>query len=286
MALAVAVTAVCALVLVLARLWRRLEAAERLAERQRQELSHASRLAIVGELTASIAHEINQPLGAILSNADAGEILLGRPSPPLAEIRRILVDIRRDGLRASGVIRDVRALVRRREPDLHLLDADTLVADTVQLLDAETRRRRLAVITVPSPRPLSLRGDPALLQQVLINLLLNAMDATEALGPGVGGATLRPPIEIGVDGTPESGVRIRVVDSGVGIRDARMDQLFDSFHTSKPHGMGLGLSIARSIVEGHGGRIEAGNNAGSGATFVVMLPAAVEPPATSTVDPA
>jgi len=247
-------------------------AAETVSQRQRQELAHASRLAVVGELTASIAHEINQPLGAILSNADASEILMERAEPPLEEVRRILADIRRDGLRASDVIRHVRTLARKRELDLQLLDANALALEVTLLLEDESQRRRIALPVELSLQPAPVLGDRALLEQVLINLVMNAMDAVESAIPDED--AFRPPVVLGVGITAYHEVEWRIVDAGSGIPDDKLDRLFDSFYTSKPHGMGLGLSIARSIVQAHGGRIQAENNRRSGATFRVILPPA------------
>lgn len=240
------------------------------SQRQRQELAHASRLAVVGELTASIAHEINQPLGAILSNADAGEILLEDPNPPLDEVRQILADIRRDGLRASDVIRHVRTLVRKRELVLERLDANVVVTDVLALLDPEARRRRIPLANALLQQPAYLRGDRAHLEQVLINLMLNAMDAVEAAGAADN--VPAAPIVAAVSYTSHGEIEFGVTDGGHGVPADRLGHLFDSFYTSKPHGMGLGLSIARSIVEAHGGRIRAENNRDAGATFRVTLP--------------
>lgn len=242
------------------------------AKRQQQELAHASRLSIVGELTASIAHEINQPLGAILSNVDAAEILLDRANPPLDEIRQILADVRRDGLRASDVIRHVRTLVRKRELEMVKLDANAIAADVIALLEPEARRRRIPIASVLSPQHAYVRGDRAHLEQVLINLMLNAMDAIETTS-GAGGASAAPaPIVIGVSSTRHREIEIWISDAGPGVPAERLSHLFDSFYTSKPHGMGLGLSIARSIAEAHGGRIRVENNRDSGATFKITLP--------------
>ncbi|MET0580821.1 MAG: ATP-binding protein [Pseudoxanthomonas sp.] len=240
-------------------------------QRQRQEIAHASRLSIVGELTASIAHEINQPLGAILSNADAGEILLESGDGSLDEVRRILGDIRRDGLRASDVIRHVRALVQKREFEPVKVDAQALVSSVAALLKPEATRRRMTIAVASSGRSHSLLGDPALLEQVLINLILNAMDALE-IASSDAKYDNHAPITMEVAASEHDEVEIRVADAGPGIPPERLAHLFDSFYTSKEHGMGLGLSIARSIVEKHGGRIVAQNNRDKGATFRLLLP--------------
>lgn len=255
---------------------RSAEAARALSERQLQGLVHTSRLAIVGELTASIAHEINQPLGAILSNAEAGDILLGRVDPPLEEIRQILQDIHRDGLRASNVIRQVRTLVRKQQFTLEKLDANTLAEDVMDLVAGEARKRRIRLHHAPALAPAYIRGDRAPLEQVLLNLLLNAMDAMDTMGstdaddePEIGS---QMPVVLGVTQLASDDIEIRIVDGGPGIPPDRLDRLFDSFYTSKAHGMGLGLSIARSIVEAHGGWIHAENNPSAGATFRVIFP--------------
>lgn len=242
------------------------------AKRQQQELAHASRLSIVGELTASIAHEINQPLGAILSNVDAGEILLDRPNHPLDEIRQILADVRRDGLRASDVIRHVRTLVRKRELEMEKIDANSIAADVIALLELEARRRRIPIATALSPQHAYVRGDRAHLEQVLINLMLNAMDAIETMSAADDAPATSTPIVIGTSSTRHREIEIWISDAGPGVPAERLSHLFDSFYTSKPHGMGLGLSIARSIAEAHGGRIRVENNRDSGATFKITLP--------------
>jgi C4-dicarboxylate-specific signal transduction histidine kinase len=245
---------------------------EAVVQRQQEELVHASRLSIVGELTASLAHEINQPLGAILSNVDAGEILLEHPDPPLGEVKQILADIRRDGLRASGVISHVRKLVRKREIEFERLDANSVATDVVALLESQARVRRIFVARTLWPQPAYVRGDRALIEQVLINLVMNAMDAVEAVGAADELPSARAPVALTVSTTSHGEIEFEIVDAGTGIPADRLDRLFDSFYTSKAHGMGLGLSIARSIVESHGGRIHATNNREAGATFRVTLP--------------
>ena len=237
---------------------------------QTQDVAHVSRLAVVGALTASIAHEIHQPLGAILANAEAGDLLCDRvrkgDAAALATLREILSDVRRDALRASGVIRDVRALAGRRVPAFAPFDANALALSTVRLLAVDLRRRRLRIDVQPLPGDATLHGDRAQIERVLVNLLLNAMDATASRPPP------RPPIGLGIARTDTGSIEFTVKDAGPGLSEAHLARLFHSFHSTKAHGMGLGLSIARSIVEAHGGTIRGENNAGAGATFRVTLP--------------
>lgn len=237
------------------------------------DVAHISRLAIVGELTASIAHEIHQPLGAILANAEAGDLLVDRvhAGDRIARdaMRDILADVRRDALRASVVIRQVREMAGRREPESVRIDANALAYHAVRLLDAERRGRGMRIDVVPLPGDAALHGDRGQLERVLVNLLLNAMDATED-APA-------EPIVLGVARSPQGAIELSVRDAGQGIPDTHLPRLFHSFHTTKAHGLGLGLSIARSIVEAHGGWISAENNAGRGATFRVALPEAHAP---------
>jgi PAS domain S-box-containing protein len=237
-------------------------------EEVRQELAHAARLAIVGELTASIAHEINQPLGAILSNADAAEMLLESSPAPLDEVRQILDDIRKDDLRASEVIRRLRTLLRKREMEVQPVDLNDMILEVLRLVRAEAGRRVVAVETSLAVDLPLVRGDKIHLQQVLLNLLLNGMEAM-ADAPGGRRITVRS----SVDGNGL--VEIAVSDTGSGIAPDRLPRLFDPFFSTKKEGMGLGLSIARSLVEAHGGRIWAENNP-EGATFRFTLPTGAE----------
>src|SRR5262249_17478925 len=147
------------------------------AEETRRELAHASRLTLVGEFTASIAHEINQPLGAILSNADAAEMLLESPSPALDQVRAILGDIRKDDLRAHDVIRRLRALLKKREMETLPVDLNEVSSDILLLVQAEARRRRITVESAPADDLPLVRGDKVHLQQVLLNLVFNGMEA-------------------------------------------------------------------------------------------------------------
>jgi PAS domain S-box-containing protein len=240
--------------------------AELEAARQRTDLAHASRLAIVGELTASIAHEINQPLGAILSNAETAEILLQSKQPHLEEVQHILADIRKDDLRASEVIRRMRELLRKRELEFKLIDLNVVASDVFRFVDGETHRRGVEIEKQFADTLPVVRGDVIHLQQVLLNLILNGMEAMSESSK----SNRRLTIRTAYDG--KGNIEVAVEDSGPGIPSERLPRLFDSFFTTKTHGMGLGLSIVRSIVEAHGGRIWAENNASGGACFRFTLP--------------
>jgi PAS domain S-box-containing protein len=238
------------------------------AEEAMQHLAHAARLAAVGELTASIAHEINQPLGAILSNTEAAELLLESGSPSLDKVRMILADIRKDDLRASEVIRRVRGLLRKRELLMLPLDLNEVAGEVGRLVAANASRHSVALETEVAPGLPAVRGDRVHLQQVLLNLLLNAIDAMTDTPP----AERRIVVRTGRDGGRS--VRVSISDRGPGVPPDKLPRIFDAFVTTKEHGLGLGLALARSIVEAHGGRIEAVNNPAGGATFSFVLPAA------------
>ncbi|MGH7345267.1 MAG: sensor histidine kinase, partial [Candidatus Rokuibacteriota bacterium] len=234
----------------------------------RLELAHASRLASVGELLASIAHEINQPLTSILTNASAGL----RRLPALAaadqadELLEIFVDIRDQGRRAGDVIERVRALAGKRPLERRPLDVNEVAGEIVTLVRGEARRRNVTLRTelVASLPPID--ADRVSLQQVMLNLMLNGMDAMdqrEAADRRLVVSTRRL----------DDAVEVAVSDTGHGIPADRLPKVFDAFFTTKKEGLGLGLAIARSIVEAHGGRIWAEDNGGRGATFHLALPA-------------
>lgn len=235
-----------------------------------------ARLAMVGQITASISHEMNQPLGAIRHNAEAGLLLLGAQHCDETEIREIFDDIRRDNRRASDLVRRLRELLQDHELQLDSVLINDVVSDVVKLTRIESRRRHVQVETQCAELPILL-GDPARLQQVLLNLILNALDAVDGLPES------RRHIFIRTARHGATGILVEVIDRGCGIDQEKLPKIFNSFVTSKQHGMGLGLAIARSIVEAHGGRIWAKNNAaGVGATVAfeidslgakVMMPA-------------
>lgn len=229
------------------------------------ELAHASRLATAGELTASIAHEINQPLAAILTNADAAEMLLQSGADRREDLRMILTDIRRDDLRASNVIRRLRTLLSNKEIDHQILDLAEVVTDACAILQAEARRREVTLLVRSTPTTGRVFGDPVQVQQVLINLALNAMDAVAEMPED------RRTVVVSVQS--EAGrLAMTVRDRGPGIAPEHLSKLFDSFFSTKRRGMGLGLSIARTIVEAHRGRIRVESDPVNGTVFTVSWP--------------
>jgi PAS domain S-box-containing protein len=236
------------------------------AQRRLSEVAHLARAGAMGEMAASIAHELNQPLGAILSNAGAAELLLAKDPLPLDEIREILADIRADNHRASEVVVGMRALLRRHDFRRQPVDANDLVRATVRLLASDALRRHVAVGMDLSRDLPALTGDQVHLQQVLMNLLLNGMDAA-AVHPA---EARRVVVSTGrgVDGS----IEIAVSDSGQGIPEADLSRIFEPFYTTKDDGLGMGLSIARTIVEMHGGCIAAENRAEGGAIVRITLP--------------
>jgi PAS domain S-box-containing protein len=240
--------------------------AEAEASRQRAELAHVARVSTMGELAASVAHELNQPLGAILANAEAADLFLNQNPPALDELRAILVDIRQDDERASEVIRRMRALLRKHELERLPLQINSVVEDVLQVVSGDAALRKIAIgaeLALGLPKIL---GDRVHLQQVLLNLMLNGMDAM------AGEPRERRRLSIRTRSSADGLVELAVVDSGHGIEPEKLPRLFEAFYTTKPNGMGMGLSISRTIIEAHHGRISAENNAGGGAVFRVALP--------------
>ena len=245
---------------------RRRQWAEREAQRRRGELAHMTRVATMGELTASLAHEINQPLAAILSNAQAGQRLIAAGGIIGEEIGEILADIAADDRRAGEVIRRMRALLRKGDSELTILDVNHLVAEVIGLVRGEMILQNVSHTLDLSSAVPPVHGDQVQLQQVLLNLVVNALDAMKEISAGHRRLVLRTSVP------DEQSVQVSVVDSGVGVPPDRVEQVFEPFVTTKPHGMGLGLAICRSIIQAHGGRIGFTNNAGRGTTFWFMLP--------------
>ena len=244
--------------------------AEQETQLLRQEIAHAGRVSMMGQLASGLAHEINQPLASILRNAEAAELFLQHPSPDLDEIRAILSDIRSDDERAGHVIDRMRGLLKRQTLDTGRLDVGALVGDVAALVrvDAATRQVKLDV-DVPADLP-HVRGDRVQIQQVLLNLILNGMDALN----GTRLEDRRVIVTARLDGAQL--VEIAVGDAGHGIPADTLARIFDPFFTTKPNGMGIGLAVSRTIVEAHSGRLWAENRNGGGAAFRFTLPIAEE----------
>ncbi|HEY0685683.1 MAG TPA: ATP-binding protein [Steroidobacter sp.] len=236
------------------------------SQRQYAEITHAARLALTGEISASIVHEVTQPLSAILSNVETAETLLRKPTPDLSTVVEILEDVRKDDLRAHGIVRKLRMLLRKRELQFEHVDVNALASSVLTLILPDALRRNVVIHTALDPALPKVPADPVHLQQVLLNLIINAMDAMDDTP-----AAARW-LEIRTERCDPEHVQVAVADNGRGLGAGRADKLFESFFTTKPDGMGLGLSVARSIVTMHGGAIWAESSEVGGATFLFTLP--------------
>jgi signal transduction histidine kinase len=232
------------------------------------ELGYVNRIATAGELTASIAHEIRQPLATIVSSGAAGLNWLSAKTPDLEEVRLNLHAIVNAGHRADDVLKSIRAMFRHDPPAHVRLNINELIREVLTLairkIEAEQAILRTELMTAPEP---AVRGDPIQLQQVLLNLIMNALDAMSS------DATKGHELRI-VSGVEDSNIIVAVADSGIGIAADKADEIFNAFVTTKPGGMGLGLSICKSVVESHGGRISVAPGASRGTVFTVSLPRA------------
>lgn len=230
------------------------------------EATHHARLALAGELTASIAHEIAQPLSAILNNVETTELLLQQTAADPEGIAPILADIKRSTLRAHEIVNRLRALLRKRELQLESVEVNELVGKAVQLVRADTERRHVQLCLELEPGLPLVRADGIHMQQVVLNLLMNAMDAMSATPPASRWLHVRTRLRAG------TAVEVSVRDNGPGIDPSQTGKVFESFFSTKEGGMGLGLSIARSVVLAHGGTIWAERSTRGGTIFTVRLP--------------
>ncbi len=250
---------------------KRAEAEARESERRYREtqmqLAHVNRIATTGQLTASIAHEVNQPIAATVANAQAALHWLGAEPPNLDEVRQALRRIARDGDRAGAVVARIRDLVKGAPPRDERVDINAAIREVIELTRSEATKNGALARTDLAEGPLPVQGDRVELQQVILNLILNAVEAMSETSEG--------PREllITTDKTKSGDVLVAVRDSGPGLAPATLENLFKAFHTTKPNGLGLGLSICRSIIEAHGGQLWASANPPRGAVFQFTLPA-------------
>jgi PAS domain S-box-containing protein len=241
--------------------------AESELQRNREELTHVTRVSALGELAASLAHELNQPLTAILSNAQAAQRFLSAQPADLEEIREILNDIVADDSRAGEVIRRLRALVKKEDLAFTTLDLAAVIREVVQLVHSDAILRNVRLSFEAHSKPTPARGDKVQLQQVVLNLLLNAFEAMRDA------PSREREVMVRAQSNGAGTIEISVRDHGTGLTSDKLAKIFDPFYTTKRDGLGMGLAISRSIVEAHGGRLWAKNNADRGATFYFTIPA-------------
>ena len=239
---------------------------EEALQKAQAELAHVNRVATMGQLTASIAHEVNQPIAATVTNAQVALTWLGRQPPDLEEVREALDCIVRDGNRAGAVIARIRALIKKAPARKDSLDINEAIREVIVLTRGEAVKNGVSVQTQLASGLPSVQGDRVQLQQVLLNLIMNAIEAMSGMSEGTRELRIST-------GEPESGgVVVAVCDSGPGLAPEAFGRLFEAFHTTKSSGMGMGLSICRSIIEAHGGRVWASVNEPRGAVFQFTLP--------------
>ena len=249
----------------------KIESEKAAAYEARSQLAHVGRVTTLGELTASIAHEVNQPLAAAVINGNACMRWLAAEPPDLDEARQAAVRLVKDANRASEIIAQVRALTKSSPPKKDWLQINDIILATVTLTESEILQNQVLLWTELSDDVPPVQGDRVQLQQVILNLILNALEAMNRIPAG--------PREFIISSAKNDskGVLITVQDSGIGLAPDNLDLLFNAFYTTKPDGMGMGLAISRSIVEAHGGRIWATPNSPRGAVFQFILPIGMEP---------
>jgi PAS domain S-box-containing protein len=230
------------------------------------ELAHANRLATIGQLTASIAHEVNQPIGATRNNANAALRFLSEVPPNLVEVREALESVVNDTYRAGGIIGRIRNQIKKVPPRKERVDLNNAIEEVIALVRGELSKNRVSVHTELGERLPALRGDRVQLQQVVLNLILNALEAMLNLDDDARELT------ICTEASPSKDLLVTVSDSGPGVAADDRERIFESFYTTKSSGVGIGLSISRSIIEAHGGRLWADALQSRGAVFKFTLP--------------
>jgi C4-dicarboxylate-specific signal transduction histidine kinase len=241
------------------------ERSEHALHKAQAELTHVTRVMTMGEITASIAHEVNQPLTAVVMSANACRRWLAADPPNLPEAREAVQRIISDGNRASQVIGRIRALLQKRAPEARSLNINDVIRETLAFTRPELARHQVSIRTELGDDIPTVVGDRVQLQQVLVNLILNGADAMNTVAD-------RPRRLIVRSGADNGVVSVDVEDSGIGLAADRPERMFEAFYSTKPNGLGMGLSISRSIVEAHGGRLWATPNDGPGATLHFTLP--------------
>jgi signal transduction histidine kinase len=269
MAIAVIILVQAGLISILLHERKKRNDAEAESRNRLTELAHVGRQATAGELSSTIAHELNQPLGTILTNAETAELILNSPSPDLAELKEILADIRRDDQRASEVIHRMRSFLKRTPFEIKDLDLNDVMREAFDFLAVQASARNVALRFRPSPEAQPIRGDSVQLQQVILNLIVNSMEAMSEMPYG---RSVIGRIEL----NGRSSAIVSISDSGPGIPPEKLAEIFDPFFTTKQQGMGIGLSIARTIVQAHRGRIWAENHPEGGAVFRLSMPLATQ----------
>ena len=244
--------------------------AEEALQQVRADLARMTRVTLMGELTATIAHDVNQPLAAITSNGAAALRWLDRDTPDVGAARAAMQRIIRDADRASAVIKRIRALLEKSPPERSVVDVNDVLGEVLALVRDELRRHHIVVRTELSTGVTTVLGDRVALQQLLLNLIMNAIEAIRAAPEGPRELVVASEATAGEPGT----VGVTVRDSGIGIAADSIEKVFTPFYTTKPNGMGMGLGICRSIAEAHGGRLWAESGAGVGTTFHCAIPVA------------
>ena len=265
------ITLICAVVLIQGALLtglvferRRRKLAEVQSRQRMTELAHVNRFSMAGELTASIAHEINQPLGAILTNAETADEILKSPTPDIAELKDIVKDILQDDRRAGEVIRRMRSLLKKAPFELKKIELNDLVRETVDFISALAIARKVELVTI-TQNALPILGDRIQLQQVILNLIMNGIDAMKDTPADNRSINIRI-------SRVEKSAELSVSDRGPGIPEDELKKVFEPFYTNKSGGMGMGLSIARTIIEAHNGQIWAQNRSHGGASLRIRIP--------------
>jgi two-component system sensor kinase FixL len=246
---------------------RSLKKAEEEGRRHREQIDLLGRVSLLGEMTASLAHELNQPLSAVISNANAGILFIDKSKEDPESLRDIFVDVVAAGHRAHDIIQNVRNTIKRGDPSRHRINLNELVTKVAHAVRADAMAYSCEVETSLARDLPVVEGDSVQIQQVLINLVNNAFDSMQQA------PTDRRKVEISTAGNGNGKVILSVRDHGTGIRDELRGRLFDQFFTTKENGLGMGLAIVRSIVEAHDGEVKAENIAGGGARFYFTMPA-------------